>query len=102
MRIFPQTRTEAVRRIPAITGACPGVWIMISIMAPIPMIGAFTMIRMMPLINSGKGAAWNFAPVVSFTMTPLWKSTLTASPGLMPSTASGHSRMGKPMLMALR
>ncbi|MPM77111.1 hypothetical protein SDC9_124111 [bioreactor metagenome] len=58
--------------------------------------------RMMPWIKGGKGAAWKEAPVVLLVMTPAEKSTVTSSPAEMPETASGHSRMGKPMLMALR
>ena len=41
-------------------------------------------------------------PVVSSVMTPVSKFTLTVSPALMASTASGHSMMGRPILMLLR
>ena len=57
---------------------------------------------MIPLMKAGKGAAWKVFPWVSSVMTPVWKSTETVSPGWMAWAAYGHSRMGKPMLMALR
>ena len=53
-------------------------------------------------INGGKGSAWKVLPVVSSVMRPVVKSTLTVSPALMASTASGHYMMGRPMLMLLR
>ena len=53
-------------------------------------------------MNGGNGSAWNTLPLVSSVMTPVSKSTLTVSPALMASTASGHSMMGRPMLMLLR
>ena len=53
-------------------------------------------------MNGGKGSAWKVLPVVSSVMTPVSKFTLTVSPALMASTASGHSIMGRPRLMLLR
>ena len=58
--------------------------------------------EMMFWIKGGKGSAWNTLPLVSSVMIPVSKSTLTVSPALMASTASGHSMMGRPMLMLLR
>ena len=58
--------------------------------------------EMISWMNGGKGSAWNTLPLVSSVMTPVSKSTLTVSPALMASTASGHSMMGRPMLMLLR
>ena len=57
---------------------------------------------MISLMNGGKGCAWKVWPVVSSTMTPASASTLTTSPWLMASTASGHSMMARPVLMELR
>ena len=47
------------------------------------------------VITDEKGSAWNTLPLVSSVMTPVSKSTLTVSPALMASTASGHSMMGR-------
>ena len=45
-----------------------------------------------------KRRAWNVCPVVLFVIRPVSKSTSTSSPGEMPATASGHSRIGSPIL----
>jgi len=52
--------------------------------------------------KGGKGSAWYEMPVVTFMMRPVSKSTVTSSPALILSAASGHSRMGSPMFRALR
>ena len=57
---------------------------------------------MMFWMNGGNGAAWKIRPVVSSVMTPVSKSMLTVSPSAIASLAAGHSRIGRPMLMALR
>ena len=57
---------------------------------------------MMFWMNGGNGAAWKVRPVVSSVMTPVSKSMLTMSPSAIASLAAGHSRIGRPMLMALR
>ena len=53
-------------------------------------------------MKAGNGCAWKTAPVVSSVMVPVSALTETTSPSEMASTASGHSRMGRPMLMELR
>ena len=50
--MLASTKPETTSRTAAITGACRGVCTMISATAPIQVMGAFTMIRIMPLINS--------------------------------------------------
>ena len=57
---------------------------------------------MISMRNGGKGWAVKVSPVVSSVMVPVSASTLTTSPLLMASTASGHSMMASPVLMALR
>ena len=57
---------------------------------------------MISWMNGGNGCAWNVAPVVSSLTTPVSASTYTTSPSEIASAASGHSMMGRPMLMALR
>ena len=58
--------------------------------------------RMIFWMKGGKGSAWKVSPVVSSVMTPVSKFTDTVSPSRMAVLADGHSRMGRPMLMALR
>ena len=53
-------------------------------------------------MKAGNGCAWKTAPVVSSVMVPVSALTETTSPSEMASTASGHSRMGRPMLIELR
>ena len=53
-------------------------------------------------MKGGKGSAWKVSSVVSSVMTPVSKFTDTVSPSRMAALAAGHSRMGRPMLMALR
>ena len=57
---------------------------------------------MMRWMNGGNAAAWNVWPVVSSRITPVAKSTETSSPFWIACAASGHSRIGKPMLIELR
>ena len=57
---------------------------------------------MISWMNGGNGCAWKTAPVVSSVMVPVSASTETTSPSEMASAASGHSRMGRPMLIELR
>ena len=59
-------------------------------------------LSMMFGINAGKGSARKVLPVVSSTISPLARSQETVSPAAIAATASGHSRMGSPMLMELR
>ena len=57
---------------------------------------------MMFWMKAGKGWAWKVSLVVRSVMTPVPKSMLTSSPAESASAAASHSRMGRPMLMALR
>ena len=59
-------------------------------------------LAIMSLMKGGKGSAWYVSFLVMLVMTPVSKSTDTSSPSSMPSLAAGHSRIARPMLMALR
>jgi hypothetical protein len=51
-------------------------------------------------MNGGKACPLNFSPVVSSVMIPESKSTVTSSPAFIAFAASGHSIIGRPILIA--
>jgi len=51
-------------------------------------------------IKSGNGAAVYSNPFVKLEILPVANSTATSSPSLIAFAASGHSKIGSPMLIA--